>query len=283
VKDLVIVDFTGSLDGKPLEGWKVNDHLVEVGSKSLVGALDERLVGLPRNQEREIPFTLPENYPRKELAGKEINVRVKVKEIKEKILPALDDEFAKEAGDFQTLQDLRARLRKNLEEQKQAEADQTAKEKLLVLLREKHPFAIPKSLIERQVQHIMTRTELQMARQGLKLDSASMDSQKIRESLTPTAENEVRGSLILEKVAEAEKLSVSEDEVEQRLQRLATQLSQRVEAVKNYYEKKDRLEDLRALMLEEKTLDFLLSKAKIIEGRSTPLEATPGDRPEERK
>ncbi len=122
-----------------------------------------------------------------------------------------------------------------------------------------------------------------MARQGLKLDSAAMDSQKIRESLTPTAENEVRGSLILEKVAEAEKLSVSEDEVEQRLQRLATQLNQRVEAVKNYYEKKDRLEDLRALMLEEKTLDFLLSKAKIIEGHSTPVEATPGDRPEERK
>jgi trigger factor len=283
VKDLVIVDFTGSLDGKPLEGWKVNDHLVEVGSKSLVGALDEQLVGFPRNQEQEIPITLPENYPRKELAGKEINVRLKVKEIKEKILPALDDEFAKEAGDFQTLLDLRARLRKNLEEQKQAEADQATKEKLLVLLREKHPFAIPKSLIERQVQHIMTRTELQMARQGLKLDSAGIDTQKIRESLTPTAENEVRGSLILEKVAEAEKLSVSEDEVEQRLQRLATQLNQRVEAVKNYYEKKDRLEDLRALMLEEKTLDFLLSKAKIIEGRSTPLEATPGDRPEERK
>lgn len=282
-KDFVIVDFTGSLDGKPLEGWKVNDHLLEVGSKSLVGGLDERLVGFPRNQEREIPLTLPENYPRKELAGKEINVRLKVKEIKEKILPALDDEFAKEAGDFQTLQDLRARLRKNLEEQKQAQADQAAKEKLLDLLREKHPFAIPKSLIERQVQHIMARTELQMARQGLKLDSASMDSQKIQESLTPTAENEVRGSLILEKVAELEKLSVSEDEVEQRLQRLATQLNQRVETVKNYYEKKDRLEDLRALMLEEKTLDFLLSKAKIIEGRSTPGEAAAGDRPEERK
>jgi trigger factor len=93
----------------------------------------------------------------------------------------------------------------------------------------------------------------------------------------------VRGSLILEKVAELEKLSVSEDEVEQRLQRLATQLNQRAETVKNYYEKKDRLEDLRALMLEEKTLDFLLSKAKIIEGRSTPGEAAAEDRPEERK
>ena len=282
-KDFVILDFAGSLNGKPLEGWKVNDHLVEVGSKSLVGGLDERLVGLPRNQEREITVTLPEDYSRKELAGKAINVRLKVKEIKEKILPALDDEFAKEVGDFQNLQDLRARLRTNLEEQKQAQADQAAKEKLLDILREKHLFAVPKSMIERQVQHIMARTEVQLARQGLKLDSANMDSQKLQESLTPSAEKEVRGSLILEKVAEVEKLSVSEGEVDQRLQQLAAQLNQRMEAVKNYYEKKDRLEDLRAIMLEEKTLDFLLSKANIIEGLSAPLETTSVDRPEERK
>jgi len=282
-KDFVVIDFAGSLDGKPLEGWKVNDHLVEVGSKTLVGGLDERLVGLPRNQEREITVTLPEDYSRKELAGKVINVRLKVKEIKEKILAALDDEFAKEAGDFQDLQDLRARLRKNLEEQKQAQADQATKEKLLDILREKHHFAVPKSMIERQVQHIMARTELQLARQGLKLDSANVDNQKLRESLTPSAEKEVRGSLILEKVAEVEKLSVSEAEVDQRLQQLAAQLNQRMEAVKTYYEKKDRLEDLRAIMLEEKTLDFLLSKANLIKGLSAPLETASGDRPEERK
>ena len=282
-KDFVIIDFVGSLDGKSLEGWKVNDHLVEVGSKSLVAGLDERLVGFPRNQEQEITITLPEDYSRKELAGKGVSVRLKVKEIKEKILPPLDDEFAKEAGDFQTLQDLRDRLRKNLEEQKQAQANQAAKEKLLDILREKHSFPIPKGMIERQVQHMMARTELQLAQQGLKLDSAKLDDQKLRESISPTAEKEVRGSLILEKVAEVEKLSVSEGEVDQRLQQLAAQLNQRVEAVKNYYEKKDRLEDLRALMLEEKTLDFLLSKAKIIEGRSTPLDTTSADRPEERK
>jgi trigger factor len=217
------------------------------------------------------------------LAGKVINVRLKVKEIKEKILAALDDEFAKEAGDFQDLQDLRARLRKNLEEQKQAQADQATKEKLLDILREKHHFAVPKSMIERQVQHIMARTELQLARQGLKLDSANVDNQKLQESLTPSAEKEVRGSLILEKVAEVEKLSVSEAEVDQRLQQLAAQLNQRMEAVKTYYEKKDRLEDLRAIMLEEKTLDFLLSKANLIKGFSAPLETASGDRPEERK
>ena len=271
-KDLVIVDFTGTLDGKPLEGWKVNDHLVEVGSKTLVGALDERLIGLPRNEEREISLALPGDYSRKELAGKEVNVRVKVKEIKEKILPALDDEFAKEVGEFQTLADLKDRLRANLEEQARARADQAAKETLLDRLREKHPFPIPQSMVQRQVEHIMARTEVQLARQGLKLNTAGLDTPKIRESLAPNAEKEVRGSLILEKVAAKEGISVTDEEMEKKLQDLATQLNQRVEAVRSYYETKDRLEDLRALLLEEKTLDFLLGKAKITEGRSTPPE-----------
>ena len=271
-KDLAVVDFEGSLGGKPLEGWKVKDHLVEVGSRSLVGGLDQQLIGLPLRQERDLVVTLPEDYPRKEWAGKEINVRVQVKEIKEKILPALDDELAKEAGDFQNFQELKDRLRKNLEEQKQAEATQAAKEKLLDLLREKHLFAIPQSMIDRQVENIMARTELQLARQGVKLDSANLDSQKLRESLRPSAEKEVQGSLILEKVAESEKIVVSDAELEQKLEQLAAQLKQRVEAVKSFYQKKDRLGDLRAMMLEEKTLDFLLSQANVKEGAASPEE-----------
>lgn len=269
-KDFAVIDFEGSLDGKPLEGWKVKDHLVEVGSNTLVGGLDQRLVGLPVNRDQDLVIPLPEDYPRKELAGKEVRVRVRAKEIKEKLLPALDDELAKEAGDFQTLQELKDRLRKNLEEQKQAQAAQIAKEKLLDLLREKHPFSVPKSMIEGQVDNIMARTESRLARQGMKFDTAKLDAQKLRESLVPSAEKEVRGSLILEKVAEMETITVSEAELQQRLEQLAAQMNQRVEAVKSQFEKKDRLEELRAVIREEKTLDFLLSQANIIEGKSAP-------------
>jgi len=271
-KDFAVIDFDGTLDGKPLGGWKVKDHLVEVGSKTLVGGLDQKLVGLPLQQDRDLVISLPEDYPRKELAGKEIQVRVRAKEIKEKILPALDDELAKEAGDFQTLQELKERLRKNLEEQKQAQAAQIAKEKLLESLREKHPFPIPKSMIDRQVENILARTESRLARQGMKFDSANLDAQKLRESLVPSAEKEVRGSLILEKVAEMETITVSEADLRQRLEQLAAQMNQRVEAVKSQFEKKDRLEDLRAVIREEKTLDFLLSQANVIEGKSAPEE-----------
>jgi trigger factor len=113
---------------------------------------------------------------------------------------------------------------------------------------------------------------MRLARQGVKLDAANLDNQKLRESLMPAAEKEVRSTLILEKVAEKEKITVSDEEMNQKLEQLAVQLNQRVEQVKNYYQKKDRLEDLRAMMREEKTLDFLLGRAKIKEGGSTPEE-----------
>jgi len=278
-KDLVILDFEGSLSGKPLEGWKVNNHLVEAGSKTLVGDLDLQLIGLSQSEEKNILITLPENYPKKELAGKEIHVHLKVKEIKEKILPPLDDELAKDVGDYSSLADLKARLRQTLEEQKKDQAHQAAKGKILDLLIEKHPFPVPKSMIERQVQNLISRAEIRLARQGMKLEESNVDRQKLHESFQPMAEKEVQGSLILEKIAEVEKLSVSEAEIEEKFEKLAAQTNQRVEAVKKFYQKKDLGEDLRAQMLEEKTLDFLLSQAKIMRGGNalptTPVEAFP--------
>jgi trigger factor len=282
-KDFVIFDFEGTLSGRPLEGWKVQDHLAEVGSKSLVGDLDLQLIGLSRNEEKDTSITLPETYSKKELAGKAINVHLKIKEIKEKVLPRLDDDFAKDVGNFNTLADLKAHLHQTLEEEKQAQAHQAAKEKLLSMLVEKHPFAVPKSMVERQVETLIARTELRLARQGLKLEEASLDRQKFHDSLMPTAEKEVRSSLILEKIAEIEKFSVSEAEVEAKLEKTAAQLNQRVEAVKNYYEKQGLLEDLRVQILEEKTLDFLLSKAKIMERPSVAAETLQVARPEETK
>jgi len=282
-KDFVILDFEGSLSGRPLEGWRVRDHLVEVGSKSLVGDLDVQLIGLSQNEEKDISILLPETYPKKDLAGKEISVHLKVKEIKEKILPPLDDEFARDVGNYSTLADLKTHLRKTIEEEKQAQANQAAQEKLLHTLVEKHPFPVPKSMVERQVQNLITRTEQRLARQGMKLEDTSHDPQKLRESFLPMAEKEVRGSLILEKIAGMENLSVSEAELDKKIEQIAAQINQRVEAVKSYYQKELLLGDLRAQLLEGKTLDFLLSKAKITERPGASAETQQGTRAEERK
>jgi len=271
-KDFVVFDFEGTLDGKPLEGWKANDHLTEVGRKLLIADLDSHLVGLMPNQEKDIVLTLPEAYGRKELAGKQIQVHVKVKEIKEKILPALDDDFAKDVGDDATLADLKGRLRQTLEEQREAQANQAAKDKLLGRLIEKTSFPVPKSMMDRQVRTIMSRAEVRLASQGVRINPQDPDRQKIRESLLPTAEKEIRGMLILEKIGELEKISISEDELGKRLERIAQELNQRPEALRSFYQREDRLDDLRAQMCEEKTLEFLLSQAKITEKTSSSPE-----------
>jgi len=264
-KDFVVFDFEGTLEGKPLDGWKVNDHLAEVGRKMLIADLDLHLVGLGPQEEKDVTVTLPENYGRKELAGKQIQVHLKVKEIKEKILPALDDDFAKDVGDHATLAELKARLRQNLEEQKNALADQAAKDRLISRLIEKTPFDLPKSMIDHQLQTLMSRAEWRLANQGVRIDPQDPERQKIRETLQPAAEREVRSMLILEKIAEMEKITVSDDELGQRLERMARDLNQRPEALRSLYQREDRLEDLRAQLRQEKTQDFLLSQAKITE------------------
>jgi trigger factor len=262
-KDFVVFDFEGSLDGQPLEGWKANDHLAEAGRKMLMGDLDLHLVGLAPGEEKTVSLALPETYARKELAGKEIRVRLKVKEIKEKILPALDDDFAKDTGDHATLADLREKLRRTLEEEQNARAEQAAKDRLLTRLIEKTPFDVPKSMVERQLQTLVSRAEWRLANQGLRLDPQNPERQKFRESLRPAAEREVRSMLILEKIADLEKISVGDEELEARLETLARELNQRPEALRSLYEKDERLEDLRARLRDEKTLESLLSRAKV--------------------
>ena len=166
-KDFIILDFEGSLAGKALEGWNVKDHLVEVGSKKMVGDLDLQALGLSPNEEKDVVLNLPETYPQKELAGKEINIHLKVKEIKQKILPQLDDEFAKDIGEFKTLADLQGNLRQNLEKEKKNQADQAAREKILDALIEKHSFPIPPIMVERQAKNLIARTELRLQAHNL--------------------------------------------------------------------------------------------------------------------
>ena len=271
-KDFVVFDFEGTLDGKPLDGWKANDHLTEVGRKLLVADLDQHLIGLRPEEEKDVTLNLPETYGRKELAGKQIRVHLKVKEIKEKILPILDDDFAKDVGDYATLADLRQKLRQNLEEQKRMQADQAAKDRLLGQLIEKNPFPVPQSMMDRQIQSLMARAEWRLASQGVRINPQDPDREKIRETLQPTAEKEIRSMLILEKIAEREKITVLEEELGQRLEKMAQELNQRPEALRSYYQREGRMEDLQAQLRDEKTLDFLLSQAKITEktGAASP-------------
>lgn len=262
-KDMVLVDFEGTLAGQPIEGWKVVNHLVEAGSGTLIGDLDKSLIGMQIGEEKDINLTLPVDYLKKELAGNEITVHLKVKEIKEKILPPVDDEFAKDLGEYQTVKDLKEHLHRLIEERKKEETRRITKEKILEKLVANYSFSVPKTMIERQVQSFLARAELQLAKEGRRIESATPEGEKLRETFLPLAEKEVRGSLILEKIAEIEKISVSEAELDAYLEKLAKRLNRRVEAVKSLYQQRNLMDELRQQVLEEKTLDFLIEKAKI--------------------
>lgn len=262
-KDMVLVDFEGTLAGQPIEGWKVVNHLVEAGSGTLIGDLDKSLIGMQIGEEKDINLTLPVDYLKKELAGKEITVHLKVKEIKKKILPPVDDEFAKDLGEYQTVKDLKEHLHRLIEERKKEETRRITKEKILEKLVANYSFSVPKTMIERQVQSFLARAELQLAKEGRRIESATPEGEKLRETFLPLAEKEVRGSLILEKIAEIEKISVSEAELDAYLEKLAKRLNRRVEAVKSLYQQRNLMDELRQQVLEEKTLDFLIEKAKI--------------------
>jgi len=130
---------------------------------------------------------------------------------------------------------------------------------------EKTPFDVPLSMIDRQLETLMNRAEWRLASQGVRIDSQDPERQKIREGFRPAAEKEVRSMLILEKIAEREKIEISDDELGQRLENMAREMNQRPEALRSLYQRDDRLEELRAQLREEKTLDFLLSQAKVAE------------------
>ncbi|MGC8811672.1 MAG: hypothetical protein ACP5Q3_15635, partial [bacterium] len=161
------------------------------------------------------------------------------------------------------IKDLKEHLHRLIEERKKEESRQITKEKILEKLVTTHSFSVPKSMINRQVESFLARAELQLAREGRRLESAGPEGEELRETFRPLAEKEVRGSLILEKIAEKEKISVSESDLDAHLEKLAKHLNRRVEAVKNLYQQRNLMDELRQQVLEEKTLDFLIEKAKI--------------------
>jgi trigger factor len=261
--DFVIVDYEARMDGKPLEEGRATDFTVEVGSGRFIPAFEERLIGLRLEEEREIEVSFPEDYGYKKWAGKTISFHVKIKEIKEKILPVLDDEFAKDLGDYSSLEELRSKLRQDIEREKKLLLDQQLKDQLVDQLLQKNTFEVPESLVEKQTKALVSDTKLRLAAQGIKIDALGVSEEKLKEDYRETALKQVRTFLILEKIAGQEGISVTDEEVENRLKEISERTHQKLDVVKRYYEKNELIPEVKAGIMNEKTLNFLLEKANI--------------------
>jgi trigger factor len=261
--DYAIIDYEASIGGKPLEGGKALDYTIEVGSGRFIPAFEEKLVGLKPEEEREIEVTFPGDYGYQKWAGKTISFRVKIKEVKEKILPSLDDEFAKDVGDFSSLEELKAKLREEIQKEKERLLERQSKDRIIDHLIETNPFEIPESLVEEQAKSLVSQTKMRLTSQGLDLKNLGVTEEKLLEDYREPAKKQVRTFLILEKIAAQEGITVTPEEVDSRLHDIADRINQKFDAIKKYYEKNGLIPEVEAEILNDKTLTFLLEKANI--------------------
>jgi trigger factor len=260
--DFAEVSFTGmpaEEGGKPIT---VDDVLVEVGGKKTVREFSENLRGCSPGDERRFDVQYPADFNDQRLAGKTVTYNVKIKAIKQKELPPLDDDFAKSIGDFKSVTDLRQRVREELESQKKHRSEHEAKDKLIEQLVQKNDFPVPEALVERQVDVRLERGLRALAAQGLRAeDMKKMDLPRLRAGQREAAVREVKASLILEKIAEAEKLEVSDQEINNEIESLAKQMQQTPESVRARLTRDGALDRIRNRIRNEKALDFLYNRS----------------------
>lgn len=255
---------SGQQEAKPTGAQPVHmdDVLIDIGGTNTVREFSDHLRGAKTGEERTFTITYQEDAQDKRLAGKTLEYTVQIKGIKKKVVPELSDDFAKELGDFKSLDELRTRIRQQIEAQKRHEIEHTAKDKLVEELVNRNQFPVPESLVEHQVSSRLERGFRALAAQGMRPeDMRKMDFGRLRVAQRDAAVREVKASLILEKIAEKENIEASDSELEVEVERLAQQSRQPVEAVRKKLVDDGALERMRERIRNEKTLDFLYQRS----------------------
>lgn len=270
--DFAIIDFEGFLDGVPFPGGAGQAYTLEIGSGSFIPGFEEQLIGMEVETDKEIQVKFPEDYQSSDLAGKEVTFKVGLKEIKVKELPELDDEFAKSASKFQTLDELKADMKEKIIVNAEKEAENNYSQAVIDKAVDNAKVELPKTLVDRETEELIHRFEHTLAYQGVGLEQYLSYVNKTKDDLTedmkPQAEKRVKTDLVLGAIAKAEKLEASEAELDERINELASYYQQKnVAKFKKELESKDRIEDIKQTIVLEKIADFIKESAvaKIIE------------------
>lgn len=266
--DVVVIDYEGYLDGKPHEETqKTENFSTQVGKGQIVKDLDDGLVGMQAGDEKEIDVTFPEDYFNKSLAGQKLQFKVKLKEIQEEILPDLDDAFAAQISDqFKSLDDLKTKIRENLQNGYEKRIEQELNEQIFTQILEKTSFEVPDVLVQGELDHIIRDTEEKFAASNRKLEDVGLSVEKLAEQYRPTAEKQVRRHLILSKLMDQEKLELTDEETHQGFQEMADSYGQPVDFIKSYYgQNKDGLSLFKHTLLEKKALKLIIDNSEITE------------------
>src|SRR5271167_352454 len=256
-------------NGKPLSNTKPDDRLVEVSERALAHGVHEALIGAELNKEMKASKTYPDDYSQKELAGKTVEWRATPKEIYRREMPTVDDDFAKDLGD-ENLEAFRTRVRNELLAHAKQEADARARQGLLDLVIERNPVELPESLVAREQAAMEAELHQTLEAGGLSHEDATERVKQSAEDLKTRAEKRARTALIVDALAEQEKIEVNDEELGDRVAQIVTNSGRNRDRAAEFYRKEENREGLRQSMRREKALDFILSRAQREDAPSDP-------------
>ncbi|KPV55517.1 trigger factor [Paenibacillus sp. A3] len=264
--DMVSIDFEGFVDGVPFEGGKAERYSLELGSGSFIPGFEEQVVGLEKDGEKDITVTFPENYHAEELKGKEAVFKIKLHDIKRKNLPALDDEFAKDVSEFETLDEYKADLESKLKERKQNEADRKKENDLVEKASEAAQVEIPEVMINDEAEQMVKEFENRLRTQGMNIDMyyqfTGQSAEDLKGQMRSDAEKRVRNNLVLEAIAKAENLEATEEEINAELENLAQMYGRSVDEIRSIFASNGNLGSLLQDIVNRKTVKFLVDNSK---------------------
>ena len=265
--DQTVIDFEGFVDGKGFEGGKAEDYPLTIGSHSFIDTFEEQLIGKNIGEECEVNVTFPTEYHAAELAGKPAMFKVTVKEIKAKELPALDDEFAFEVSDFDTLDEYKKDIEKKLQERKEKAAASQNEDRVVAKVVENATMEIPDRMVDAQVDNMLQDTARRMQSQGLSMDLymkyTGMNVDQMKDQLRPDAVKRIQTRLVLEAVAKAENIEVSEEKIDEEIAKMAESYKMEADKLKSYMTDSDK-DQMKQDLAVQAAVDLLVSEAKLV-------------------
>lgn len=279
--DIAVIDFRGYHDGEPMKQVQGENYSVEIGSGRNGREFEEAIVGMKKGEDGSHTIDFPADFVNPVLAGKKVEFKINVKDVKERVLPELDDDFAKDAGEsFETLADLKKHIREQKLKVKEEATLGDFNDKLMKKILETHDFEVPARLVTYEVNALIEEMEENLKRQGLTLESAGMNRNALAEQHREVAEKRVKGDFVLKKIAEQEDIKLDDKDIDKGFNRIAKQYNMPIDEVKKYFANRDDLLPFMNELLSEKILNFLRENTEI---KTVPAGKESGGPAEEQK
>ncbi|MDI6782974.1 MAG: trigger factor, partial [bacterium] len=261
--DFLVIDFEGTIDNKKFDGGSAKGYFFELGKKELFPEFESALMNQPSGTNTSATVTFPNDHRNKSLAGKTASFKITLREIKQKKLAALDDEFAKDLEKFETLVQLKEKIEQDLTARKETEQTEKMKEQIIDQLNQSTPMDLPASMVEKYSQYLLARQSLRLRQSGLSYETLGTTEEKAKEDSIEVAKKQVKTAFILDAIAEQEKITVADDAVEEEIKHLASHNQIDPAKYKDYLVNEKKLDGLRDQLREDKVLKFLLDQAQV--------------------